>query len=239
MIILPAIDIINSECVRLQKGDYDTAHKVADSVFETLESFESAGAEWVHMVDLDGARLKKPANAALFLEAAKKYKIKIELGGGIRDIETVEFYLNGGISRIVLGSAALKNPNLVTESVRRFGDRIAVGIDQKNGFVSTEGWYDASEIPFLDFALRMEKAGVSYINYTNIDCDGMLCGPDADGLKRLLAALDTAKVIASGGIKDIEDIKLLKRLNAYGAICGKSIYSGTLDLKEAVKISKE
>ena len=241
MVILPAIDIINGQCVRLNKGDYATAEKVADSYLETAQSFEKAGAEWIHMVDLDGAKAGKPVNAKIYNDVAEKTNLKVELGGGIRNIETIGEYLNMGISRVILGSAALKNSALVKESIEKFGsEKIVVGIDAKNGFVATEGWLETSDVNYIDLANKMIEYGVKYFIFTDISKDGMLSGVNAEQLQALYdATKGRANVVASGGVHTIEDIRICKEMGLYGTICGKSLYSGTLDLAEAVRLGKE
>ncbi|MBQ1639169.1 MAG: 1-(5-phosphoribosyl)-5-((5-phosphoribosylamino)methylideneamino)imidazole-4-carboxamide isomerase, partial [Ruminococcus sp.] len=174
MIILPAIDIKDGNCVRLQKGDYATAHKVADSPYETAKRFKDAGAEWMHMVDLDGAKDAKLINADLIADVAKSSGLLVEVGGGIRSMEAVAYYLSHGINRVILGSAAVKDPQLVIDAVNAFGDQIAVGIDAKNGMVQAEGWLDNSDIHYIELAKRMEDVGVRTIIFTDIDRDGML-----------------------------------------------------------------
>ncbi|MGN0682070.1 MAG: 1-(5-phosphoribosyl)-5-[(5-phosphoribosylamino)methylideneamino]imidazole-4-carboxamide isomerase [Oscillospiraceae bacterium] len=241
MVILPAIDIINGQCVRLNKGDYATAEKVANSYLETAQSFEKAGAEWIHMVDLDGAKAGKPVNAKIYNDVAEKTNLKVELGGGIRSIETIDEYLKMGISRVILGSAALKNPALVKESIEKFGsEKIVVGIDAKNGFVATEGWLETSDVNYIDLANKMSEYGVKYFIFTDISKDGMLSGVNAEQLQALYdATKGRANVVASGGVHTIEDIRICKNMGLYGTICGKSLYSGTLDLAEAVRLGKE
>ena len=237
MIILPAIDIKDGRCVRLFQGDFATAEQVAESPFDTARSFEEAGAEYLHMVDLDGAKDAKMVNRDLFCALAKETKLKIELGGGIRTLNAVEYYLSRGISRVILGSVAVKNPDFVKEAVREYGDRIAVGIDAKNGMVATEGWLDTSDVDYLTLAKEMEKAGVKYIIYTDISKDGTLSGPNLEQLDAINRAV-SCNIIASGGISNLGDIKALKELSMYGVICGKSLYQGTLSLKEAVLAGK-
>ncbi|MBQ8134672.1 MAG: 1-(5-phosphoribosyl)-5-[Clostridia bacterium] len=236
MLVLPAIDIIDGNCVRLYKGDYATAHKVADSIIETAQSFEATGAKFMHMVDLDGAKEGKIINSEAILEVRKKCDIKIEVGGGIRSMESVEFYLENGIDRVILGSAAIKDPDFVREAVKKYPDNIAVGIDAKNGFVSAEGWTDTSEINYIDLAKQMEDIGVKYIIFTDISKDGMLSGPNLTMLDELKASVK-CNIIASGGVANLKDIINLTDLDIYGAICGKSIYSGTLDLKKAIEVA--
>ncbi len=238
MIILPAIDIKDGNCVRLQKGDYATAHKVADSPYETAKRFKDAGAEWMHMVDLDGAKDAKLINADLISDVAKSSGLLVEVGGGIRSMEAVAYYLSRGVNRVILGSAAVKDPQLVIDAVNAFGDQIAVGIDAKNGMVQAEGWLDNSDIHYIELAKRMEAVGVRTIIFTDIDRDGMLSGPN---LKQLddLAHEVSCNIIASGGVTVLKDILNLTELDIYGAICGKSIYSGTLDLKQAIEMTRK
>lgn len=237
MIILPAIDIKEGKCVRLYKGDFSTVEQVASDPLETALSFQQAGAEYLHMVDLDGARDAEASNREIFLNVAKNTKLKMELGGGIRDVKTAADYLENGVQRVILGSAAVKNPQLVKDLVKEYRDRIIVGIDAKNGMVSTDGWLDVSDVDYITLAREMEAIGVCHIVYTDISKDGTLEGPNLSQLENINNAVK-CNIIASGGISGIEDIAALKRLNVYGVICGKSLYKGTLDLKEALITAK-
>ena len=241
MIILPAIDIKDGNCVRLFKGDFSTAEKVAADYMETAKGFEKAGASWIHMVDLDGAKEGRPVNTQIYKDVAKKTSLKVEVGGGIRNIDTIRQYLSMGISRVIIGSAALKNPELVKEAVFNFGsEKIAVGIDSKNGMVAAEGWLESSDVHYIQLAKEMIKIGVRYFIVTDISKDGTLSGVNALQLKELSEAVgDACNIIASGGVHTIEDIIACKKLGLYGTICGKSIYKGTLDLREAVRIGEE
>lgn len=234
MIIFPAIDIIDSKPVRLFKGDFSTASQVADDALETAEGFVKAGCQWVHMVDLDGSLKKEPVNAETFIAVAKETSLKVELGGGIRTMKDIDFYVNNGIARIILGSVALKNPELVREAVKEFGSIIAVGIDAKNGYVATEGWTQSSNIYFTDLAKQMESVGVETIIYTDISKDGTLSGPNISQLEEINNSV-SCNITASGGVTNLDDIVRLCESGLYGAICGKSIYQGTLNLKEAVE----
>lgn len=237
MIIFPAIDIIDGKPVRLYKGDFSTAHQVAADALETALGFAKAGCTWIHMVDLDGSLKKEPVNSKTFITVARETPLKVELGGGIRTMKDIDFYINNGISRIILGSVALKNPELVKEAVKEFGERIAVGIDAKNGYAAAEGWTQGSDVHFIDLARRMEDAGVKTIIYTDISKDGTLSGPNLEQLTELNEAV-SCNITASGGITDISDILALRDKGLYGAICGKSIYQETLDLREAVEVCK-
>ena len=238
MIILPAIDIKDGSCVRLYKGEFSTVHKVAENPLETARKFEADGAEWLHMVDLDGAKDAKPQNTEIFCQIARETSLKVEVGGGIRSLETVETYLSRGISRVILGSAAVRNPELVKAAVKEYGDKIAVGIDAKNGMAAVEGWLDTSAAHYLDLAKAMEQIGVSTIIYTDISKDGTLTGPNLQELDAINLAV-SCNIVASGGISNLDDITALRKLGLYGAICGKSLYQGTLDLKEAIREAEE
>lgn len=234
MIIFPAIDIIDGKPVRLYKGDFSTAQQVADDALETAMRFAQAGCQWVHMVDLDGSLKKEPVNAPAFISVAKETPLKVELGGGIRTMKDIDFYVNNGISRVILGSVALKNPELVKEAVKEFGDVIAVGIDAKNGYAAAEGWVESSQVYFTDLAKQVESAGVKTIIYTDIGRDGTLSGPNMEQLTEINNAV-SCNITASGGVTDMKDITALRDKGLYGAICGKSIYQGTLDLNDAVE----
>lgn len=238
MVILPAVDIMDGKPVRLYKGDFSTAHQVAEGALQTALDFEKAGAEWIHMVDLDGSLKKKRVNEKIFLSVAENTSLKVEVGGGIRTMQDIDFYIALGISRVILGSVALKDPELVKKAVNAYGDKIAVGIDAKNGYAAAEGWTQTSDIYFTDLAKKMEQCGVKTIIYTDISKDGTLSGPNLEQLDEINNAV-SCDIIASGGVTDINDIKALKSLGLYGAICGKSIYSGSLDLKQALEVCSD
>ncbi|MEG1874292.1 MAG: 1-(5-phosphoribosyl)-5-[(5-phosphoribosylamino)methylideneamino]imidazole-4-carboxamide isomerase [Angelakisella sp.] len=239
MIILPAIDIKDGQCVRLRQGDFSTVHRVAESPSEAAAAFAAAGARWLHVVDLDGAKTGNSQNAPVLQRLADSCGMSLELGGGIRSLKTIESYLTNGISRVILGSAAVKNPALVREAIELFGgERIAVGIDARNGMVATEGWLEASSVNYLELAKAMEQAGVRYIIYTDILRDGMLQGVSKKQLAALSAAV-SCNIIASGGVRDLDDVRRCAELGLYGMICGKSVYSGSLSLPEALKIAGE
>ncbi|MDY3214569.1 MAG: 1-(5-phosphoribosyl)-5-[(5-phosphoribosylamino)methylideneamino]imidazole-4-carboxamide isomerase [Ruminococcus sp.] len=239
MIILPAIDIKDGNCVRLFKGDFSTVEKVAADYLETAKSFEAEGAKWIHMVDLDGAKEGKPVNAKIYTDVAEKTNLKVEVGGGIRNLETIQEYLNMGISRVILGSVALKNPELVSDAVEKFGsEKIVVGIDAVNEMVATEGWLESSDVNYIDLANKMIETGVKYFIFTDISKDGTLSGVNVQQLKKLAdATYGKCNIIASGGVHTMDDIVVCKEMGLYGTICGKSIYKGTLDLREAVEYS--
>ncbi len=233
MIIFPAIDIKDGNCVRLYKGDYATAHKVAEDAVDTAKKFEADGAQWLHVVDLDGAKDGKLVNSELILNIRKNCGMKIEVGGGIREMAAVDFYLNSGIDRVILGSAAIKDPDFVKEAVKKYKEKIAVSIDARDGMVSAEGWIDTSEVDYITLAKEMENIGVQFIIFTDISKDGMLSGSNMTMLDELQASVD-CHIIASGGVSNLKDIVDLAALHIYGAISGKAIYTGTLDLKQAL-----
>ena len=236
MIILPAIDLLSGSCVRLVKGEYDTAHKVAEDPLRTALGFKAAGAEYLHMVDLDGAKdgAKSRLNRKAVAEIIKSINIPVELGGGIRTMEDIEEAVNIGVSRVIIGSAA-RDKNLLKKAVDKYGDKIAVGIDAKDGFVAVAGWKETTKLDYLEFAKGIEDIGVSNVIFTDIGRDGTLEGPNFAMLEALKDKINI-KITASGGIRDIDNIKALRDMQLYGAICGKSIYAGTLDLKEAISI---
>lgn len=233
MIILPAIDLKGGKCVRLYKGDFNKTEVVAESALETALSFKEAGAEFIHMVDLDGALKGTGVNYEIVSEIVKKVDVPVELGGGIRDMETIDFLINIGLSRVILGTAALNNPELVKTAVKKYGDKIAVGIDAKAGFVAVDGWINVSKVNYIDFAKEMEKIGVKTIIFTDISKDGTLQGPNLEQLGEIQNSV-SCDIVASGGIKDLEDLKNINKMGIYGAITGKAIYSGNINLKEAI-----
>ncbi|MDR2157565.1 MAG: 1-(5-phosphoribosyl)-5-[(5-phosphoribosylamino)methylideneamino]imidazole-4-carboxamide isomerase [Clostridiales Family XIII bacterium] len=237
MFVLPAIDLIDGACVRLTRGDYATSSKVADDPEETASRFRAAGARWLHMVDLDGAAAGVPKNRDVIVRIAETSGLDVEVGGGIREESAIEDYLAHGVKRVILGSVALKNPDLVARAVRAYGDAVAVGIDAMDGMARAEGWLEASEIGFLELAERMSDVGVATIVYTDIARDGTLGGPNLAQLRTVNEAVP-ARIIASGGIRNLSDIKALAALNLYGAICGKSVYTGSLDLSEAISAAE-
>ena len=217
MIILPAVDIMGGKPVRLYKGEFSTASQVAADALETAKSFVEDGAKWIHMVDLDGSLKKERVNSDIFLSVAANTPLKVEVGGGIRTMQDIEFYLGNAVAE--------------------YGDKIAVGIDAKGGYAAAEGWTEKSDIYFTDLAKNMEQIGVKTIIYTDISKDGTLSGPNISQLKEINNAV-SCNIIASGGITNIDDIRALKAEGLYGAICGKSIYSKSLSLSQAVEECK-
>ena len=238
MIVIPAIDILDGVCVRLYQGNYQKKEIVGKSVKEMAKYFEHIKAPYLHMVDLNGARSGAKENVKIIADCARELSIPIEVGGGIRNMEDISFYLDQGVSRVILGTAAIKDRDLLIKAIQKYQDRIAVGIDCKNGYVYTHGWEESSSYHYLDFAKEMENLHVKTIIVTDISKDGTLQGPNLEMLKKLKDKVNM-DIIASGGIKTLEDIQRLKDLNIYGAITGKAIYAKTLDLSKALKITKE
>jgi phosphoribosylformimino-5-aminoimidazole carboxamide ribotide isomerase len=237
MIIIPAIDIIEGKPVRLYQGDYNKKEIVADNILETAKSFQNAGAEYVHLVDLDGAKCGKSVNGEVIIEVAKKLSIPVEVGGGIRTYETIEYLIQNGVSRVILGTSAMEDENLLKKALDNFGDKIAVGIDCKDGYVYGRGWLEGSSLYYIDFAKKLSSYGVNNIIVTDISKDGTLEGPNVEMLNNLKREVDI-NITASGGIRDIDNIKTLNDMDLYGAITGKAIYAKTLSLEEAIKLTK-
>ena len=236
MIILPAIDLKDGQCVRLKKGEFATAHRVADSAAETAAAFSAAGARWIHMVDLDGAQDGVRKNAGLVARIAENSSLHVELGGGMRSMADLAAADSVGVTRMVIGSAAVSDPDFVARAVEQYGERIAVGIDCLDGRVRTAGWETDSGLDGVDFARRMENIGVKYIIYTDIATDGMLSGPSFDQLERLAGAV-SCSIVASGGVTTLEDVQRLRDMGLYGAIVGKAYYAGTIDLFAALEVA--
>ena len=239
MIILPAIDLYSGKAVRLYKGDYSAMTVYNDDPLETAKDFEASGAEYIHIVDLEGAKSGDTPNIATVERIVKGTSLSAEIGGGIRSMETIEKYISIGVKRVILGTAAVVDRQFLTNAVNKYGDRIAVGVDIRDGYVAIKGWTQTSELSCDDFCLQMQNIGVKTIIYTDISKDGTLSGVNAEQLRALAEGTDRkCNIIASGGVHTIEDIKICKEMNLYGTICGKSIYKGTLDLREAISVAK-
>lgn len=237
MIIYPAIDVKDGRCVRLVQGQFTDVTVYSDHPVEMAMKFEQMGAQYLHVVDLDGARLGEPRNTAVISEMAVKLGIPVQLGGGIRTIEMIEIILCKGIHRVILGTSAVKDPKLVKKALLTFENNLAVGIDAKNGMVAIEGWAKTSEFTAIGFAKKMQDLGAKTIIYTDISRDGMLAGPNLKAMEEMVKAVGI-EVIASGGVKSIEDIKNLKDIGVAGAIVGKALYTGDVDLAEAIKVAR-
>ena len=234
MILLPAIDMKDGRCVRLQKGEFSTVSQVADSAPETAKAFAAAGAKWIHMVDLDGARGGVRTNFPHIKAVIEGTGLSVELGGGIKTREDVDAVASAGVSRLVIGSAAVTSPQVVDYALERYAGQVAVGIDCLNGRVRTAGWEHDSGLSGLELARRMEEKGVRTLIYTDIAADGMLSGPSFDQLAALQKTVG-CDIVASGGVTVLDDVKRLRDMGLYGAIIGKAYYAGTLDLAEAIR----
>ncbi len=234
MILLPAIDMKGGQCVRLKKGEFSTVSQVADSAVGTARAFAAAGAKWVHMVDLDGARDGVRANFPYISEVIQQSGLSVELGGGIKTREDVDAVAEAGAARLVIGSAAVTHPEVVDYALSCYGNRVAVGIDCLNGQVRTAGWEQNSGLSGLELAQKMEEKGVRTLIFTDIATDGMLSGPSFGQLAALQKAVK-CNIVASGGVTTLDDVKRLRDMGLYGAIIGKAYYAGTIDLAEAVR----
>lgn len=234
MILLPAIDMKDGQCVRLKKGDFSTASQVADSAVDTAKAFAEAGAKWIHMVDLDGARDGIRQNFPIINEIIQQSGLYVELGGGVRTKDDVDAVAGAGAARLVIGSAAVTHPEVVDYALERYGGRVAVGIDCLNGQVRTTGWEHNTGLNGLELAQMMETKGVKTLIFTDIATDGMLSGPSFDQLAALQKAVK-CDIVASGGVTTLDDVKRLRDMGLYGAIIGKAYYAGTLNLAVALR----
>lgn len=240
MIIFPAIDLRGGKCVRLIQGDFDKETVYSDDPQATALKWQSMGAKFLHVVDLDGAKAGSPQNLDAIKKILDAVEIPIEVGGGIRTLDDMEQLLTLGVRRVILGSVAVENPALVAEAVKRFGDKIVVGIDARNGYVAVHGWGTSSNVTVDELAKKIVAAGVKTIIFTDISKDGMLSGVNASTFAEL-AKSSGAEVVASGGVKSIDDIRAIKAVETdgvVGVIVGKAIYSGSLDLAAAIEISE-
>ena len=237
MILYPAIDIKDGKCVRLLKGDMNKETIFNHSPKNQAKQFEELGCEWIHLVDLNGAFEGLPVNHKAVNVILDSVKVPVQLGGGIRSIKTIENWINQGLSRVILGTAAINDPNLVELAAREFPNKIAVGIDAKNGFVATEGWANTTAITALELAKNLEGVGVCSIIYTDINRDGVMKGPNIEQTE-IIANSVSIPVIASGGISSIKDLQNLKNSKAElnGVISGRAIYDKILKIDEAIKL---
>ncbi len=240
MIIFPAIDIRGGKCVRLTKGCFDQETIFADQPVDMAKRWASEGAEYLHLVDLDGALAGKPVNTAAIKEIVKAVTTPVQLGGGIRTLENIRECLEAGVQRVILGSIAVKDPELVAAACKEYGDRIVVGIDARDGLAAVEGWGVTGGVSAEELAKRMAAVGVARIIYTDISRDGMLSGVNV-AATAALAKASGISIIASGGVKDIADIQAIKEMEndgIEGVIVGKAIYLGSLDLGEALRVAR-
>jgi len=240
MIIIPAVDIKNGKCVRLFQGRMDEETVFSDDPAAMAKRWEDEGAEMIHVVDLDGAVEKSPKNLTSIRKIIESVNAHVQVGGGIRNEKTVRMFFDLGIKRVIIGTVAIKEPKLVKDICKAFPDQIVVGIDSRKGLVAIEGWTKTTQIKSIDLAKQFEDCGVAAINFTDIHRDGMQTGPNIDETRRLAEAV-SIPVIASGGVSTIEDIinlMPLKAVGVVGIITGRALYSGSLDLKAAIEISK-
>lgn len=235
--IYPAIDLRDGKCVRLIQGDYNKETVYGDSPIDMARQFVDAGARWIHMVDLDGAKEKKPVNDSHVIQVAQQLDVKVQVGGGIRTKETVQYYLEQGVDRVILGSVAVQNPDFAKEMLATYKEKIAIGLDARDGYVAVNGWLETSEQTAVALGKEMAKHGAETFIFTDIATDGMLSGPNIDAIVTLAKETGT-EVIASGGVSNIEDIEKLSQHRTdgiIGAIVGKAIYTGKVDVKEAIQ----
>ena len=238
MQIWPAIDLLGGKAVRLTKGDYEQVKVYFSNPEEILAYFNARGARHLHVVDLDGAREGKLSNLSTISRLAKESAQEIEVGGGIRTEDRIDAYLSLGVRYVILGTVAAEDPSFVERMVARYGDAIVVGVDARDGFIATRGWQQLSSLSGPEFCLRMESLGVSRIIYTDISRDGMLSGTNMELYRELTSSLKL-KVTASGGITYPEEIRRLREIGVHGAIVGKALYEGLLDLSKVLKAAEE
>ena len=237
MKIFPAIDLYGGKAVRLFKGDYSKMTVYSENPLEVARDFEQKGAEFIHLVDLEGAKDGTTPNFETVKSIAENTRLFTEIGGGIRSMETVEKYLGAGVDRVILGTAAVENQDFLKAAVNKYGEKIAVGVDIKDGFVAVKGWTEASSYSCFDFCEKMRETGVKTLICTDISKDGAMQGTNRE-LYRELAEKFDIDIVASGGVSTLDDIKALKKLGLYGAIIGKAYYIGAIDLKEALEAAK-
>ncbi|GKV54717.1 1-(5-phosphoribosyl)-5-[(5-phosphoribosylamino) methylideneamino] imidazole-4-carboxamide isomerase [Sporosarcina sp. NCCP-2222] len=236
MILFPAIDIRGGNCVRLLQGNYEDEVIYHHSPVEMAKEFEKQGAEFIHIVDLDGARSGETINQQVIQDIAAAVRVPVQVGGGIRSLEVVKSYLNGGVNRVIIGTAAIENRTFLREAAALYEGRIAVSIDARNGFVATDGWTETSAVKAVDLLEELQQAGVSTVVYTDILKDGMLQGPNFEELE-LVNQMADLDIIASGGVSTEEDVRRLADMGLYGAIVGKALYEGKVSmnsLQEAI-----
>ncbi|MCP3031376.1 1-(5-phosphoribosyl)-5-[(5-phosphoribosylamino)methylideneamino]imidazole-4-carboxamide isomerase [Halobacillus sp. A1] len=234
--IFPAIDMRNGQCVRLEQGDFNKQTVYGDNPFEVAKGFAEAGATWIHMVDLDGAKEGSKQNAEHVVKVAQQLDVKVQIGGGIRSEDDIEYYLSRGVDRVIIGSLAVRDLALTKQLLGKYGKRIVIGLDARDGYVATEGWLEKSEVQAVDLGKELASAGAKTFVYTDIAKDGMLQGPNTSEIVRL-AEQTGVDVIASGGIKGIEDLQELKKYQQYnviGSIVGKALYTDRIQLSDAL-----
>ena len=236
MNIIPAIDLIGGQAVRLVKGDYDKVTVYSDDPAAVAESFERAGAKYLHVVDLDGAKDGTTANFETIKKIIKRTDLSVEVGGGIRTLERVRQYIEIGVDRVIIGTAAVTDPDFLREAVKLYGEKIVVGVDIKDGFVAIKGWLEISELSCKEFCKKLEDLGVKTIICTDISKDGMMSGTNRELYRELYDEFEL-NIIASGGVSSMEDIAVLSNMGLFGAIVGKAIYTGAIELSDAIKLA--
>ena len=237
MYIIPAIDLIDGKCVRLIKGDYHRQITYEEDPVKQAKEFFSAGAQWLHIIDLDGARVGKPVNTNTVTAIAALKQLRIELGGGIRDDQAIRQMLDAGVERVIIGTKAISDFEWFGQVAAKFRNRLVLGLDARGSKVATHGWTQDSHQQLLEFAAEAAKLPLAAIIYTDIDRDGMMTGPNLERTKALIEAVDMP-VIASGGVKEVADIKKLAELGVEGVVIGRSLYEGTLNLADAINAAK-
>ena len=237
MIILPAIDLYDHKAVRLFKGNYDQMTVYNDNPLEVARDFESEGAEFIHMVDLEGAKLGTTPNIDVVKSIAKETSLKVEIGGGIRDMKTVDAYINAGVARVILGTAAVTDRTFLKAAIDKYGEKIAVGADIMDSYIAIKGWIEKSELTTEEFFSQMQELGVKTVICTDISKDGAMNGTNLE-LYKSLSEKFSVDIIASGGVSSMDDVTELRRMNIYGAIIGKAYYTGAIDLKEAIEVAR-
>ncbi len=237
MNIFPAIDLVGGKAVRLYKGDYAQMTVYSEQPLQVAKAFEAAGAKFIHLVDLEAAKSGIPANLETIRTIAEQTDLFVEVGGGIRNMEIARTYLEAGVDRIILGTAAVEDPAFLQEALKEFGGKVAVGVDLKDGYVAIKGWTETSALTADAFFSQMERLGVQTIICTDISKDGAMQGTNRD-LYKDLSQKFKIDLIASGGVSSIEDIKALRAMDLYGAIIGKAYYIGAIDLKDAIEVAK-
>ncbi len=237
MLIFPAVDLYKGKAVRLFKGDYDKMTVYSESPWEVALDFKNQGAQWIHIVDLEGAKDGTTPNFDTVCKIKQVSGLRVEIGGGIRSIEAIDRYIAAGADRIILGTAAVKNSELLTAAIKEYGDKIAVGVDIKDGFIAINGWMEKSEYEAFEFCNKLQKMGIKTIICTDISKDGVMQGTNIKLYEKLSQELNL-QIIASGGVSTLDDIKMLRNLNIYGAIIGKAYYIGAISLSDAIEVAK-
>lgn len=233
MLVLPALDMFEGKAVRLLRGDYDRMTVYNNYPVRVAEDFKKAGAEWIHLVDIEGARDGGTPNMGVAAEIIKETGLKAEVGGGIRNIDTIDKYIDAGMSRVIIGTGAITNEFFLIEATKRYGDKIAVAADVRDGYVAIKGWTEKSQYTLDDFCERIQDYGVSTLVCTDVLKDGALQGTNREMYRRL-AERYTMNVIASGGVSSIDDLRDLRNIGMYGVVVGKAYYTGAIDLAEAI-----